>query len=98
MDIITLFDKLPTFLIEKIFLYIKHPLVDMIRDFWIKKLSTKLEFWNNTKYELQFPIRKYELDKLDSLLFKYSWFIYGFRYYEKDGIYGSIKLIDFEEE
>jgi len=98
MDLILL-ENLPLSIVNKIFFYIKHPLPDMIRQYWIGKLSIRLlQSWNNNKYELQFPLRKHELEKLDNSLFKYSWFIYNFRYYENDGFYGSIKIIDLEDD
>ena len=93
-----LLENLPLDIVDKIFLYIKNPLPDMIREYRIRNLSIKLlESWNNNKYELKFPLRKYELQKLDNSLFKYSWFIYSLRYYENEGFYGSIKIIDLDD-
>jgi hypothetical protein len=99
MNLELLEKKLPLYVLNKIFLYIKHPLPDMIREYWIRNLSIKLlKSLNNNKYELQFPLRKHEFEKLDNSIFKYSWFIYALRYYENEGFYGSIKIIDLEDD
>jgi hypothetical protein len=70
-----------------------------MKSYWIEKLSIEiLESWVlNEKYELQFPIKKNDINKLDTSLFEYSWFIYDYRYYENEGDYGSIKIIDLRE-
>jgi len=90
--------NLPIEIVSKISLYNSHPCSNMIREFWIHHLASQLlQMGYTSSFLLEFPIRRHEIQLLDDIMFRYSYFMYYIRFYPNLGTYGEIRIIDLEE-
>ena len=86
-------------IIHKITLYNSHPCSDMIKKYWIRNYGLFLLTLDlGILHELVIPFKRSDIKLLDEFLFENAYFIYDIQYYSSLGIYGSVRLIDLEDD
>jgi len=87
---------LPLEIISKIMLYNIHPIAEIIKLNIIHSLIRQVMGSYITKIELEFPLKKQDLDCFFNILFKHDYYPYYIKFHNQIGMYGTFEILDYD--